>query len=65
MRNYACIDMNTDISRKLAASVLSILTPEQKIDLNERESRELLLMNPSYGIEYFKRKFDKKAYDAQ
>ncbi len=49
--------MNTDISKRLQQNVLDALTPELKIDLNERESRELLRINPGYAIDHFKKKF--------
>jgi hypothetical protein len=53
-----CFDkMNTDISKRLQEKVLEALTPEQKIDLNDRESRELLLINPGYAIARLKKQF--------
>ncbi len=48
----------------LAQAVLRILSPLQKIELSERESRELLAFNPEYARVYLKRKF-KKGPDAR
>jgi hypothetical protein len=44
--------MRNDISARLAA-----LSPEEKLELNERESKEILDLNPAYGAVYLKRKF--------
>jgi hypothetical protein len=53
-----------NISKALAASVIATLSPDEKLDLNDRESKELLLLNPSYAIDYLKRKFSgKPAHD--
>jgi len=46
-----------DISKKIREEVIKKLTPSEKFDLNEKESRELLRLNPFYGINYLIRKF--------
>ncbi len=53
----------SDISKKLQINTLKILSPSQKIELCEKESRLLLKMNPQYSIHYLRKKFMKKGND--
>ena len=52
-----------DISRKLQTETLKSLSPSLKIELCEKESRQLLELNPQYGVYYLKKKFMKKDND--
>ncbi len=52
-----------DISRKLQTETLKSISPSLKIELCEKESRQLLKLNPQYGVYYLRKKFIKKHND--
>ncbi len=52
-----------DISRKLQTEALKSISPSLKIELCEKESRQLLKLNPQYGVYYLRKKFIKKHND--
>ena len=52
--------MQTDLSQKIQKKVIESMSLEEKISLFEKGVKEIMLINPSYGIEYLKRKFKKK-----
>jgi hypothetical protein len=49
----------SDISKQVQNSVLAGLTPSEILDLNDRQSEELLEWNPQYLLGVLKRKFRK------
>lgn len=53
----------SDISKKLQIDTLKSITPSLKIELCEKESRQIIELNPQYAIDYLKRKFMKKDND--
>jgi hypothetical protein len=44
------------VDRLLRARVLASLSPSRKIELAEKESREILALQPDYALIYLKRK---------
>ena len=46
--------MISDLSRKLREKVIASLSDTEKVELNEKEAKELLSLNPGYAITYFR-----------
>jgi hypothetical protein len=50
------------LERTLQARVLKALSPSRKIELAEKESREVLSLQPGYAVLYLQRKFTPRAH---
>ncbi len=51
------------IGKSEQQKILAGMTPEQKLDMAEREARDILELNPSYGIRYLIHSFRRKRRD--
>ncbi len=49
-----------DLARKLQINTLKSLSPALIIELCEKESREMITLNPQYSVLYLRKKFEKK-----
>ena len=49
-----------DLARKLQINTLKCLSPSLKIALSEKESRQMINLNPQYSSIYLRKKFAKK-----
>lgn len=53
--------MRKPIARALRDAALAALSPSEKLDLAEKESREVLALNPGYAEAYLRRKRARRA----
>lgn len=54
---------NRTIGKKEQQKILAGMTPEQKLDMADREARDFLELKPSYGIRYMIESFQRKRRD--